>query len=269
MDGQDRAYRSVSQINSYKKCPYRYYLERVEKVWQRPAAWTPQGTALHFTVETWEKGNREGSLEDMESWFLDSYADEVNKLSEQTPNMDFWFASGPYRGMTDVVRRQGLGKEQVKAYRDYRLNPDSPGYYDSIFSNEDGEKYVEKEFSGLLGEVPVRGYIDQVECIGQGHELRVVDVKSGKDPGDALQLKVYQIFVRQETGMSVPKGAYWMGRTGKLVEFDLNEYSDDGVIEDFSEVDTLINAGEFEAKPEPKKCMFCSVASSCGFKETS
>lgn len=268
MDGESKPYRSVSQINTYKKCPYRYYLERVEKVWQRPAAWAPQGTALHFAVEMWEKGGRQDTLAQMETWFLESYSEEINKLSAETPNLNFWFPSGPYKGMIDVVRRRDLGLDQVKTYYEYRTDPNSSGFYDSIWS-EGGTEFVEWGFEGLLGNVPVRGFVDQVEVIGDGHELRVVDVKSGKDPGDARQLKVYQIMVRRETGMAVPKGAYWMGKNGKLVEFELDAYPDSMVVEEFEEVDALIHAGEFDAKPEPKQCMFCSVANSCSFKETS
>lgn len=269
MDGESLPYRSVSQINTYKKCPYRYYLERVEKVWQRPAAWAPQGTALHFAVEMWERGNREADLAQMQAWFLESYSEEINKLTEQTPNLQFWFPSGPYKGMDDITRRRDIGLQQVQAYREYRLDPNQDGYYNPIYEDEEGKKYIEYEFNGELGGVPVRGFIDQVDIPQEGHELRVVDVKSGKDPGDARQLKVYQIFVREQTGLRVTKGAYWMARTGKAVEFDLTKYPDSMVIEEFQEVDEEIRAENFMAKPEPKQCMFCSVANSCQFKETS
>lgn len=266
MNGVAKPPRSFSQINCYRQCPHRYWLERVEKVWQRPAAWSPQGTALHYAVEMWEKGDKSGSLDDMKTWFLDSYSEEINKQTEHTPNMDFWYASGPYKGMTDVIRRRDLGLEQVQRYYEYRTDPNKPGFYDPIWS-QDGEKFVEWGFEDFLGDVPVRGFVDQVEIVGEGHELRVVDVKSGKDPGGVEQLKLYQIMVRRETGMSVPKGAYWMGKNGKMVEFDLNDYPDELLIEEFTEVDQLILKEEFNATPEKKKCMFCSVSNSCQFKE--
>ena len=58
--------RSVSQAQLYLDdlggCAYRYYLSRVIRVWDRPAAWLPQGTAVHGAAEWWERGGRKASL---------------------------------------------------------------------------------------------------------------------------------------------------------------------------------------------------------------
>ena len=55
-------HRSVSQYNVFARCAYRYKLERIEKVWQRPASWLSQGLGVHKAMEEWELSNRELGL---------------------------------------------------------------------------------------------------------------------------------------------------------------------------------------------------------------
>ncbi|AXH50750.1 RecB-like exonuclease [Mycobacterium phage Orange] len=53
--------RSVSQLSQFDKCPFSWKLARHERVWKRPAAWLPQGTAFHTVAETYEKRRNEGN----------------------------------------------------------------------------------------------------------------------------------------------------------------------------------------------------------------
>src|SRR3954469_19163368 len=95
--------RSYSQLGAYDRCPYMYYLERVEKVWQRPAAWLPMGTAVHEAAERWELSGRTMSLEEAQQIFRDAYVRETNKYLDDTPNANHWFRSGPYKGPEDII----------------------------------------------------------------------------------------------------------------------------------------------------------------------
>jgi putative RecB family exonuclease len=108
---------SVSQRNSFERCPYSWHLERNLKAWQRPAAWLPQGSAVHTVAECIELAKLSGnplSLEAAQDVFREEYAKEVGEYTEITPNFDWWFASGPYRGAADVERRYLIGLEQVE-----------------------------------------------------------------------------------------------------------------------------------------------------------
>ena len=250
------SYRSVSQVKAYEDCPYRYYLERVEKVWQRPAAWLPMGTAVHSAIEEVERSNRELPLEKAEEVFAESYAKEVNRYAEETPNFEYWSWSGPYNGEKDIERRFGVGKAQVGKYYEYmKKNPD-----DVIWIAPDGTPGIELGFNVELDGVKVRGYIDQVRS------GKVVDVKTGNNPGDDFQLKVYSMALEQMYGEKFDQGTYWMGKTGKDTHpYDLTKVSDEEVYERFHKADDGINAGDFPATPDDEKCRRCSVNSSCPF----
>ena len=66
-------HRSVSQLQQYTKCPMAYKLSRIDKVWQRPAAWLIQGSAVHEAIEAWEKSGRTMTLEEATEDDLESY----------------------------------------------------------------------------------------------------------------------------------------------------------------------------------------------------
>ena len=57
------------------------------------------------------------------------------------------------------------------------------------------------------------------------------------------------------------------GKKGKPAKptavYDLSHWTRDKVSERFHEVEVQIQAGNFEALPEPDKCSFCDVNLSC------
>src|SRR5262249_30789572 len=50
-----------------------YYLARVKKAWQKPAAWLPQGSAVYEAAEAWERSGRTMSVEQAQDVFRESY----------------------------------------------------------------------------------------------------------------------------------------------------------------------------------------------------
>lgn len=264
--------RSYSQLNSYDRCPYAYYLERVEKVWQKPAAWLPMGTAVHEAVEAWELSNRTMSLDLVIAVFEIAYQRETNKYLADTPNPRFWFASGPYKGPEDIVRRYNLGREHVARYLAwYEKHPEQkPIRYTDI---EGVEKIgVEMPFTVNIGGVPVRGFIDWIGYKDDGKTLIVRDNKTGRLPGGPDQLATYAIAVEArwalpDIGVHVEEGDFFMTRTGKpTVPYQLTRVVKEQLAEDFATMDAGVKAGDFPAKPEHSKCMFCSVNNSCEFR---
>lgn len=269
--------RSVSQLKQYERCPYSYYLARIKRAWQRPAAWLPQGTAVHEAAEWWERTGRTASLEEMLEKYLEFWKAEVESYLKITPNTDMWSQSGQYRGHRDIARRYKIGREQVEKY--YR-------YYTEMAPKEviwiapDGTPGIELEFRMELDEVIVRGYIDAIierplavpQHSPEGvvtHELIVRDNKTGNNPGDDFQLGVYGIAVADRYGTEPPKlGDYWMGRSGKpTLPFDLTKWPRARVEDSFAELEAQLDQGDFPASPEPDKCKFCDVSAACEFKE--
>lgn len=262
---EKRPHRSVSQYLSYKRCPLSYKLSRIDGKWQRPAAWLPQGSAVHEAVEAWEKSGRTMTVEEAQEEFARSYESHVNRYCAETPNFDYWSRSGPYAGEADLLRRFEIGKDQVRKYIDWALSHDDESIY--CLEDEAETKGIELAFDIDLDGVPIRGFIDQVLYSGCGSEAVVRDLKTGNQPGDDFQLGVYKVALEEQYGIFAPSGDYWMGKSGKpTYPFDLTEWTRERVSAAFAELEDNIRNERFEPDPEPSKCRFCSVAVSCEFR---
>jgi putative RecB family exonuclease len=271
----ERKHRSVSQINQYSRCPYSYKLARIDKVWQRPAAWLGQGSAVHEAAEAYEKSGRTMTLDEAQDVFRESYAKHINEACEVTPNLEWWFASGPYGGERDIERRFGIGLEQVERYiRWYEKHPE-----EVIWIAPDGTPGIELGFDIDLDGVLVRGYIDAVIQLpglagdnddgSPRPEVLVRDNKTGNTPGDDFQLGVYGVALAEQFGIEPPQlGDYWMGKSGKpTYPYDLGEWTREAVTARFHELEANIAAERFDPDPEPSKCNFCDVALSCEYSQ--
>lgn len=270
-----RPKRSVSQRNQYDRCPQAYYLSRIEKVWQKPAAWLPMGSAIHEGIELYEKSGRTMTRDEVADAARDSYAREVSKYTDETPNLNYWQASGPYRGPDDLVRRFDMLPVHVDRYIDWADNHDNekvwaapcddPGCTDPVVGSELG-------FDVEFGDVPVRGFIDLVieQSLSSGKALVVRDIKTGNTPGDDFQLGVYARAIEQVYKLpegSIDAGDYMMTKTGKATfPYDVSKWTNERVAEEFAILEEGIANEQFDPRPDPDKCRFCDVASSCDFR---
>jgi putative RecB family exonuclease len=263
-------YRSVSQAQQYLEelggCRYRYFLARILKAWDRPAAWLIQGLAVHEAAEWWEKGGRTSSLEEMREVYRIAYNTHTQRLLKDTPNTAFWFASGRYEGAEDIRRRAGLGLEQVDRYFNYYVNQ-KPG--EVIWVTPDGSPAIELEFNVQFGRVWVKGYIDQIidEIVGT-EPARLRDIKTGNEPGGLFQLGVYRYAMLAEYDVDILGGDYWMGKFGRPTNtLDLTEMSLEQITDLFERLDDGVKAERFEPSPSPEKCGRCGVATACQYAE--
>lgn len=264
-------YRSWSQLEQYDRCPYAYYLARIERVWKRPAAWLPMGTAVHYAAEMWEKSERKAAPVVVRAWFKDKYREEVDHMLESTPNTRFWQSSGRYGGAEDIPRRHKVGLEHVDRYLAwYDKHPD-----EVIWTTPDGTPAIELSFRLNLGGVEVRGMLDQAVMKdphstndGQIKHGQVVarDIKTGNSPGKVEQLSLAGVAITAADPETVPtKGDFFMSKTGyPTYPYDLINV--DVLTEKFVTMNDAVLAGDFPAKPEDAKCDRCDVADSCKFK---
>lgn len=256
--------RSVSQFKNYRDCGYRYKLEKIDRVWQRPAAWFPMGSAVHRAAEVYELTGRRLTLAEAQAVFEVSYADEVNEYLAVSPNMTEWFSSGQYGGEEDIPRRHDVGMDQVAKYLVY-YGEGGKAADVRVWRTPDGDPAIELGFEVELGGVVVRGFIDAVMVMPDG-TIVVVDNKTGANPGDEFQLKVYAEALRIAYGLTVTTGYYWMGKTGKLTKpYDLTTWSSEDVAAAFAAMDEAVKAERFEPNPGPN-CARCGVAESCPFR---
>ena len=255
-------HRSVSQFNTYQKCPYAYKLGRIDGVWSRPAAWLSQGSAVHEAAETWERSFRQMTIPEAQNVFRSSYETHINEMCETTPDFNRWFASGPYRGEQDTERRYDIGLAHVETYINYYQNhTDEVIWVDPIT----GIPGIELAFDIVLDEVLVRGFIDAV--IQHGEDLIVRDTKTGNKPGDEFQLATYAVGVNEVYGIQPTSLDYMMTKTGSVIGgYDISDWSKDRISSMFRELEDNIQAGRFPAKPSKAGCLFCDVSDSCEYR---
>lgn len=257
--------RSVSQLSSFEKCPMAYKLSRIDKVWRRPAAWLQQGTAVHAVAEHYmlrRLGFEPGgpmTREEAYEVFKDSYQEGISESTDVTPNLDWWFSSGPYRGPDDVERRWKIGLEQVDKVIDWIENHPSL----EVWSTPDGKPGIELDLDFMLGDIQIRGFIDAVLILDG--EPMVVDHKTGLKPGDDFQLAVYALALKKLYGLDVQRGIYFMAKTGKpTYPYDLTDWTEEKITERFLAMEAKLEAGEFEPNPGDA-CARCDVALSCEY----
>lgn len=262
--------RSVSQLKEYMDelggCAHKYFLNRVVRAWDMPAAWFPQGLAVHEAAEFWERSNRSVERNDVLEKYRDSYRYHWKKLAETTPNLNYWFPSWKYVGWDDLTRRAFKGEEQINRYIDYY----EKFPFEMPWITPDGQLAIELRFDMVLDKVKVIGYIDQViEWFESSPtHLRLRDIKTGKNPGDTLQLKVYDLAIEKKYGVEIREGDYFTLEKKKPSKmYDLTVMSELQVTELFGKMNEGVVAEEFEPSPSPEKCRMCPVRAACQFAE--
>ncbi|MGW2713696.1 PD-(D/E)XK nuclease family protein [Streptomyces argyrophyllae] len=250
--------RSVSQVEQYEKCAWRWYLQRVERVEPRPAAWSFHGTAFHTAAEAWERSSRRMEPEEVVDIFRDEYTALVNKALDKEPDTDLWLAAGRYTGGEDIERRYNLGIEHTRAYVEWSRNNEPAIWTEPT----DGGPALELYFMVELGGIKVRGYIDQVIKVKDG--VRPRDLKTGSTKSK-FQLQTYGIALRELYGLEVNDADWYLARDGRLSRpVKLDQVSADELGERYAAMDAGVKRGDFPASPG-FDCRFCDMAHACFF----
>ncbi|MFC9591508.1 RecB family exonuclease [Streptomyces sp. NPDC056944] len=258
--GIEQQPRSVSQTEQYlDKCAWQYYLQRVERVQPRPAAWSHHGTAFHSAAEAWERSSRRLPAEEVVEIFHDEYTSRVNESLAQEPNTDNWMSAGRYTGGEDIERRYNLGMEQTAAYVEW-----SKTHQPAIWTEPaTGEPALELSFMVELGGVKVRGFIDQALEEVDG-KIRVRDLKTGTMKSK-FQLQTYAVAMRQQWGVEVELADWYLAKDGRLSRpVKVGVVSEAEIGQKFADMDAGVKRGDFPANPG-FGCNFCDVSHGCIF----
>lgn len=149
------------------------------------------------------------------------------------------------------------GPRMVQSYYQWRLK--NPAM--DIWVTPDGTPAIELSINVTIpGGIVLKCYIDRVFQDSQGN-LMIVDLKTGKAPSSSLQLATYALAIKQQFGIDVKYGSYWMAREGKLdTVHDLDFMPRDMVSRWIRDVHKAIKLGLFV----PNITMMCN---SCGLKK--
>jgi RecB family exonuclease len=244
---------SYSSVSEYLKCPYRWYLSRVEKVDQVQHLAGPAGTAFHTMTEDHDNG------EDVRPY--QAYLDEAMELdvpyvSSRGEDYEWWAVNG---------------QRMFEKYREWR---DATAWE---------VEAVEEQFSvqpdGLA--VPFVGYIDRRFRSRTTGTRIICDIKSGyRLPSDTKQLESYGAAVfHRHAEQSDPGGTgevgsdrlalnYYDARRGDSTGLVWSERVSavQGLVDYVRPVERRILAEDFTPNPGPA-CRYCPVKQYCKFRK--
>jgi putative RecB family exonuclease len=253
---------SFSGMKTYRTCSEQYRLEKAEGLPQGAPGWyNIGGTAVHSMTEADDVVRFTGTPHGKTfNDFFDEVADEAEAESG-VPRSE-WRAAGR------KTKADPIGEGEVW----WRTN--GPSFVASwarwlnnspfvIYVTPDGEPAIELQYEQMIGEVPNKGTIDRVLQSTVDGSLGVVDLKTGKEPDDALQLGTYAEHCRS-VGWPTNWGGYWMARTGILSGMhDMGPFTGERLRYDYEQAWHGIQAGIYPAKPSGLCKNHCGVAQYC------
>jgi len=191
---------TVTDFKKYIACPYRYYLERVEKLGSMddsareldPSAF---GTLVHQVVSDF---GRDPSISgSMKAAAIEAYAiDRLDAFTQQ------WFGHGQHRPALRLQIEQA--RRRLRAFARHQAELTMAGWRIAYAENESDSKAIIAPFAVADGAVSLKGRIDRVDFHEQNGVVRIVDYKTAdtaKDPAKAhydneawidLQLPLYR-----------------------------------------------------------------------------
>lgn len=255
--------RSVSQLTSYSSCSENYYLQRIAKAPERPAAWLQMGVSLHFVVEEWEKGGRTEDVAALQAKYSEHYNAGIEATLATWPDPEVWMTGGSKTGAQDIADREALGRWQVADY--VRFAKEHEAHWRVI----ETEVRFELDFGG----VPVLGFIDQIRQNADG-SIEADDVKSGTGYDKVVQLATYAHAVHKFMGVLPTTGAFVKAgrpptprsKKGKPTHderHDLTAWTKSKLDRWFVDMDRAERAGIYLPNPGDHCARTCGVAQFC------
>ena len=259
---------SYSSVSSYTECGKRWELSRLHGLDNSTYYATLMGTAVHYITEQFDLlgVGHTGAVEEESTPEAFDLVFSRLVAQEQEAGADIK-ASG--RVLKSVGKGGGpekknfdwcltYGPKIVQSWIDWRTT-----HSFSVWVNPlSGEPGVEVKCEGVLGGVPVVGYVDRVLVDAKG-QLAVVDLKAGNVPSSTGQLKTYVELLRQQ-GFDVSRAGFWSGMDGDVKEWATFTPASKFLLgEWFGDARRGIEAGVFPANPGSNFCSSCSVREYC------
>jgi RecB family exonuclease len=271
-----RAVHTVTSIDTYLQCPFKYFASRVlglpEEVSDEPSM-TPQseGQFVHEVFraffESWQASGGGAIAVDVLDQARSHFAQVAGRRLATLPPAE---ASVQRMRLLGSVGTPGLG-EIVLAAEATRPEPVR-------------ERLLEYELEGpfviagqgVTREVRLRGKADRIDLLADG-TFRIIDYKSGRfpDPAQTIQLPTYVVCARQQLARTY--GGNWSVREASYIAFaepkpvrvvvgdgpEAEEKLADGQQRLLEAIDR-IDRGEFPPRPASTRlCSYCAYASVC------
>lgn len=271
---------SYSQKSGLAECGGRYYLERAQKVPQRPGWANVGGTAAHSATEEldrrlYEAGEHVSEIGDIRGIF-ESFFDLGTEKTEQFSGFERTEFRASGRASKEWPEKENRawwlqkGPEMVASWVRWR---DACGWLLAEVDAADVETgevvqrlAIELECRPEIAGIPVHAFVDRLFTRDgpDGPEYLVLDLKFGsREPASGDQLDTYRVGIREDYGIDPRWGTYWMGRKGtSTTPVDLHATPYEKVEYDYRMANDQRLRGDFRYKPS-NLCGSCSVNAYC------
>lgn len=230
----------------------------VERVPQNPAAWLAQGTAFHEAVRIWEESGRSV---DIVNKYEEIYDYEIEKMKLREPDLKVWLRAPSKSTPQDIKERRDRGANMALQYKN--IHTFGEGKDSVLMDIDDYTIAVEVPFQFSLGDVEIKGSIDQILLHPDGVEVR--DLKTGNREQSNIQLAIYVIAVEKIFGWKVVRASYYYAKDGKITTLyrkELDRYTEAYLSDLFQTLDRGISNGVYLPNPG-SQCTLCPVRKYC------
>lgn len=247
---------SVSRLNTYLECGMKYKIHYIDNVPELQAPWFWQGTAFHAVMEAYWCG-----IDDEETLYAiysEAWETEENEAREIEPDPDKWLTgTNSRKGAKDAAQRFHKGFCQYHDWIDWTRDSGLK------ILEVDNVPQVEVPFELPLGDVIVRGRIDEV-LTDWDSTMIVQDPKTGsKQPETAIQLEVYRLAAEMLYSRKCYTGQFWLAKDkGPKVHQLGIKYSKELLTHMFERVAKAIDEEIFVPR-ESGACWTCTVKPYC------
>ncbi len=245
---------SVTSIDSYRRCPQKFYIERILGLYiEEPPSFEVEamlwGNLAHRTMEHLF---RDGDVEPdrMEGKLFKGLEDALKKF----PIGSFWasVAEEIFRTLLPLLIKQET------EIREEGFHPHE----------------IEKKISAELDGLKLRGKIDRIDINSQLTEedkenkvVRILDYKTGLPDRESLQLPLYALMWQKENPDTVEKVGVYSLRQGKITWYPskggTDKYLEASLIK-AEEIASNIREGTFPSEPHnAQECRYCFYSPLC------
>ena len=233
---------SASSIGTFEKCPKQYHYRYIDKpdIEKKDWSFLEFGKCAHRVLEL----------------FHEDLCNNVREVSEYPEIMMISFKEALTEYDMNILRPElPLLKEVIQDYLNKILDEGLP----EVVHNE-------LNFTMMIGDYTVRGFIDRIDRIGPG-EYKVVDYKTNKNPKylTPFQLILYAIAIKEVfPDAEKISGAYVLLKHGsKLKEYEFTEKDFEDARNKILRVGNSIDTNtEWEKRPT-RLCNWCDFQSIC------
>jgi len=234
---------SYYQIDDYLTCPLKYKYVNILRVPIMEHHTVIYGRAMHEAVS---------------QYFLRKLNAKGMKVDEL---LDCFEANFDPQGFLDANHQEErfrIGREAlVRFYKDEEKRGASP-------------KFIEKEFSFVLGENKIAGRFDRIDMEAEGAvivDFKTSEIKAQKEADkrvkESKQLALYALAYQHIFGVMPAAVELYFLESGIIGRARPGDEELDKVKEDIEVVSSGIRNQEYPAKPEYKACTYCAYNQIC------